>query len=90
MQRRFHQTPSKRFRPLVFAASEDFEEALLLFKLRVAARGQGWDIYEGWRERRSQALEAAPEAVATERKKARRRRRRRRGAASNRAGASGG
>ncbi len=89
MQRRFHQTPSKRFRPLVFAASEDFEEALLLFKLRVAARGQGWDIYEGWRERRSQALEAAPEAVATERKKARRRRRRRRGGASNRAGASG-
>ena len=88
MQRRFHQTPSKRFRPLVFASSEDFEEALLLFKLRVAARGQGWDIYEGWRERRSQALETAPELVATERKQARRRRRRRRGGAAGRGGAA--
>jgi poly(A) polymerase len=88
MQRRFHQTPSKRFRPLVFAAAEDFEEALLLFKLRVAARGQGWDIYEGWRERRLQALEAAPEAVASERKKARRRRRRRRSGPAGRAGSA--
>lgn len=87
MQRKFHQTPSKRFRPLLFASSEDFEEALLLFKLRVVARGQGWDIYEGWRERRSQALEAAPDAVATERKQVRRRRRRRRSGPSGRAGA---
>jgi poly(A) polymerase len=79
MQRRFHQTASKRFRPLVFAASEEFEEALLLFKLRIAARGQGWDIYEGWRERRAQALAAPLEEVTTERKKSRRRRRRRGG-----------
>lgn len=76
VQERFKQASSRRFRPLVFAASEEFEEALLLFKLRIAARGQGWDIYEGWRERRAQALEAPPDVAAAERKKSRRRRRR--------------
>ena len=79
VQERFKQASSRRFRPLAFAASEEFEEALLLFKLRIAARGQGWDIYEGWRERRVQALASPPDAVAADRKKSRRRRRRRGG-----------
>lgn len=76
VQERFKQATTRRFRPLVFAASEEFEEALLLFKLRIAARGQGWDLYEGWRERRAQALASPPEAVAAERNRSRRRRRR--------------
>ncbi|MBI5364436.1 MAG: polynucleotide adenylyltransferase PcnB [Planctomycetes bacterium] len=75
-QRRFTQTSTKRFRPLAFMRSEEFPEALELFRLRVAARGQGWDIYEGWKERHAPAREAPPEELDGERKKTRRRRRR--------------
>jgi len=59
-QRRFTQASSKRFRPLMFLRSEDFPEALELYRLRVAARGQGWDLYEGWRDRYRRALTAGP------------------------------
>jgi poly(A) polymerase len=77
-QRRFTQTSSKRFRPLLFMRNEDFPEALDLFRLSAAARGTGWDIYEGWRTRYDDALAASPDEVDSERKKSRRRRRRRR------------
>ena len=60
LQRRFTQTGGKRFRPMQFAASEDFPEALDLFRLRSMAWGQGWDVYEAWLERRKRVLEAPP------------------------------
>ncbi len=82
-QRRFTQPSTKRFRPLAFMRSEEFPEALDLFRLRAAARGQGWDIYEGWLARRDLALKAPPEELASE-GRPRRRRRRRRGAAGGR------
>jgi poly(A) polymerase len=82
-QRRFTQSPTKRFRPLLFMRGEDFPEALALFRLRMAARGQGWDIYDGWRARYELSLQAAPEEVEQERKQGRKRRRRRRGAAAD-------
>jgi poly(A) polymerase len=80
-QRRFTQTSTKRFRPLVFMRSEEFPECLDFFRLRMAARGQGWDIYEGWRARYEFALRAPPEEVALERRRGRRGRRRKRGGA---------
>ena len=88
-QKRFTQPTSKRFRPLLFLRSEEFPEALDLFRIRMAARGQGWDIYEGWRARHEAALKAAPEEVAEERTTTgRRRRRRRRGPGSGASGAA--
>ena len=78
-QRRFTQASTKRFRPLLFMRGEEFPESLELFCLRVAARGQGWDIYEGWKARYELSLQAPPEEVDLERKKSRRRRRRRGG-----------
>ena len=79
-QRRFTQTRSKRFRPQVFLQSEDFPEALDLFRLRSMAWGQGWDVYEGWVDRyqrmlASPAAEQDPEVPSEA--PARRRRRRR-------------
>jgi poly(A) polymerase len=91
LQRRFTQTGGKRFRPLQFAASEDFPEALDLFRLRSMAWGQGWDVYEAWRERRKRALESPQgEAVAESDagEDAPRRRSRRRGRRRRRSGAS--
>lgn len=76
-QRRFVQPTTKRFRPLAFLRSEDFPAALDLFRLRVAARGQGWDIYEGWRVRHELAMKASTEDLDSERRRTRRRRRRR-------------
>jgi poly(A) polymerase len=72
MQRRFLMSSGRRFRPLLFMRSEDFPEALALFRLRTEARGQGWDIYEGWEERYRRAREASSEDVDQERKRARR------------------
>ncbi len=77
-QRRFTQARSKRFRPLIFMRSEDFAEALDLFRLRSVAWGQGWDVYEAWVERYERALEASGEEVDAVRRKTRRRRGRRR------------
>ncbi len=65
-QRRFTQVATKRFRPLLFLRSEDFPEALELFRLRVAARGQGWDLYEGWRDRYRRLLSAPPSEIEAE------------------------
>jgi len=82
-QKRFTQTTGRRFRPQAFLQSEEFPEALDLFRIRMAARGQGWDIYEGWRARREAALKAPLETPAepegAERPSRRRRRRGRRG-----------
>lgn len=87
-QRRFTQASTKRFRPLVFMRSEEFPECLDLFRLRMAARGQGWDIYEGWRARYELSLKSTPEEVELERRRGRRRPRRRRrgGSAPDNAG----
>jgi poly(A) polymerase len=75
-QRRFVQASSKRFRPLLFMRSEEFEEALELFRLRSAAWGQGWDVYEAWVERYERAQEVPLEELDVMRKKRRRRRKR--------------
>jgi poly(A) polymerase len=85
-QRRFTQSSTKRFRPLVFMRGEDFSECLDLFRLRMAARGQGWDIYEGWRARYELSLKSSAEEVEAERRRGRRRRRR--GRRSSAGGAS--
>jgi poly(A) polymerase len=77
-QRRFTQPSSKGFRPLLFLRGQDFPESLHLFRLRSAAWGQGWDIYEGWVERHRRALEVSDEELTTIRSKRRRRRRPRR------------
>jgi poly(A) polymerase len=76
-QRRFTQPASKRSPILLFARSEDFREALDLFRLRSMAWGQGWDVYEAWRERLAEAERASPEELARLRKRKRRRGRRR-------------
>ena len=79
LQQRFLQPPTKHFRRILFLRSDDFPEALHLFRLRSAAWGQGWDVYEGWVERYERAREVSDEELAVLRKKGRRRRRRRRG-----------
>jgi hypothetical protein len=40
---------------------------LHLFRLRSAAWGQGWDLYEAWVERRKRALGAGEEELEAER-----------------------
>ena len=90
LQRRFVQSSTKRFRPLVFLRSEEFPEALELFRLRIAARGQGWDIYEGWKERHRLALSAPAEELEAERKTGGKRRRRRRGRGGSGGSSAGG
>jgi poly(A) polymerase len=80
-QSRFTQPPTKSNRLTLFLHSEDFPEALHLFRLRSAAWGQGWDVYEGWLERYKHAREMSPNELASLRSRRRRRggRRRRRG-----------
>ena len=77
-QRRFTQTKSRRFRPLLFMRGEGFEEALSLFKLRSLAWGQGWDLYEAWVLRYERAKQATLEELEAARRQGRRRRRKRR------------
>jgi poly(A) polymerase len=94
-QHRFTQVSTSAARRLLFLRSEDFPEALHLFRLRSAAWGQGWDVYEGWLERHKHARELPPEELAVLQRKRRRRggrRRRRRdgGAASAEQGESAG
>jgi len=62
LQKRFTQPASKRFRPAHFLRSEDFLEALGLFRLRSMAWGQGWDVYEAWVQRHRLAQESPPPA----------------------------
>ncbi len=78
LQRRFTQVASKRFRPALFVKSEDFPEALDLFRLRSMAWGQGWDVYEAWVQR-SHASEQSPQQATAEDVPLKKRRRRRRG-----------
>jgi len=78
-QARFTAPKGRNSRPLLFLRSEDFEESLRLFKLRSAAWGQGWDVYEGWRDRFEEALSVAPDELSRLRKRRRRRRRRKSG-----------
>ena len=77
-QRRFTQSSTKGFRPLLFLRSPDFPEALHLFRLRSAAWGQGWDVYEGWLERYKRALEVPEGELQRARHATRSGRRRRR------------
>jgi poly(A) polymerase len=78
LQGKFTNPASERTRPLLFCLTEDFEEALSLFRIRTRARGMGWDIYEGWVDRARQAESLSDEALAMERKRGSRKRRRRR------------
>jgi poly(A) polymerase len=81
-QFRFTQPATHSARLTLFLHSEDFPEALHLFRLRSAAWGQGWDVYEGWLERWKHARELpATELEGLRRKRRRRggRRRRQRG-----------
>ncbi|MCA8980264.1 MAG: polynucleotide adenylyltransferase PcnB [Planctomycetes bacterium] len=89
-QRTFVRPASKNFRPRLFCLSEDFDDALELFRLRASARGQGWDIYEGWVERKKQAESLSDDELDAERKKGRRRSRPRRRRRSGGSGGSGG
>ena len=76
-QSRFTSVQPKSFKPVLFMRADGFEEALHLFRLRSAAWGQGWDVYEGWVERYRRALSMPDEEVAGLKRKRRRRRRRR-------------
>lgn len=80
-QFRFTQPAAKNARRTLFLHSEDFPDALHLFRLRSAAWGQGWDVYEGWLERYKQAQDMPGSELGALRTKRRRRggRRRRRG-----------
>lgn len=84
-QHRFTQPQTKRFRPVLFMFSDDFQDSLRLFKLRSAAWGQGWDVYEGWLERYKKAMALGNEEleeIRAENRRGRRRRRRRRSGGS--------
>lgn len=89
-QPRFTRQQGKSFKPLLFMRGENFPEALHLFRLRSAAWGQGWDLYEAWVNRYERALEAPPEEITRARGKRRRRRRRRGRSRSQGDGPSGG
>ena len=78
-QRRFTLPATKARSAVAFLESPDFEEALHLFRLRSAAWGQGWDVYEGWEERRLRHLELPSDERLLLRQRSRRRRRRRGG-----------
>lgn len=69
--------PPERFSELLFARSEEFDEAFQLFALRSQARGAGSDIVEAWEERRRRAHRAGSGELDDERKRTRKRRRRR-------------
>ena len=70
--------PPERFSEVLFARSEEFTDAFLLFKLRSQARGVGLDIVEAWQDRAARARAAGRDELDEERKKTRKRRRRRR------------
>ncbi len=88
LQPRFLQPPTKHLRRILFLRSDDFPEALHLFRLRCAAWGQGWDVYEGWLERSRGAEGVSEDELSELRHKNRRKRRRgkRRGRRGNPAG----
>ena len=71
-------SPPERFSEILFARSEEFVDAFLLFQLRSQARGVGLDIVEAWRDRAARARAAGRDEIDDERKKTKKRRRRRR------------
>lgn len=77
-QSRFLGPFGRRFRPLLFCLNPEFDEALDLFRIRCEARGEGWDIYKSWLERRDEALGLTDDMIDEEKKKSRRGKRRRR------------
>jgi len=77
VQGRFTRRSRKRFSPLLFMRSEEFSEALNLFRLRSMATGQGWDVYEAWVARAERARQASADELEEARSKRRRKRRRR-------------
>lgn len=78
LQGRFSAQSAEGFRPLLFCLTDDFEDAIALFRIRSRAMGRGRDIYEGWVERARQASELSEEELLEEQKRGRRRRRKRR------------
>lgn len=78
--------PPDRFSDVLFARSDEFEDAFALFAMHTQARGVGSDIVEAWEERRARARKAAPEELESERKRTRKRRRRRRRSGRKRGG----
>lgn len=70
--------PPERFSDVLFARSEEFDEAFALFAMSQQARGVGADLVEAWKDRRERALSAAPDEIESERKRTKKRRRRRR------------
>jgi tRNA nucleotidyltransferase/poly(A) polymerase len=77
-QRRFMQASTRSFSRKLFALSEEFPEALHLFRLRSMAWGQGWDVYEAWLERYREVQRMPAEEVEALRSRNRRSRKRRR------------
>jgi poly(A) polymerase len=80
-QRRFTQPSTRTFSRRLFALSEEFPEALHLFRLRSMAWGQGWELYEAWLERLREVERMSPdelEKLRDQNRTTRRRRRRRR------------
>jgi poly(A) polymerase len=72
-QQRLRDLPGTDPRSLVFTTTEGFSEALNLFRVRSAAWGQGWDLYEAWRTVQDE-MESVPEdELAALRKRGRRR-----------------
>jgi len=78
VQGQFLEQSKEGFRPLLFCLTDEFEDALALFRIRSRAIGRGYDIYQGWAERHRQALAMSGDEVLEERKRGRRRKRRRR------------
>lgn len=70
-------SPPERFSEVLFARSEEFDEALALFDLHSQARGVGSDIVEAWRERRERAYQTPHDEIEGERRRTRKKRRRR-------------
>ena len=69
--------PPERFSEILFARTEEFDEAFALFELRSQARGVGSDLVDAWRERRKRARRARPQEIEGERKRTKKGRRRR-------------
>lgn len=78
-------SPPERFSELLFARSEEFEDAFGLFSLQCRASGTGSDLVEEWKEHRRRAAKANPDDLDTERRRTRTRKRRRRRRRPNKA-----
>ena len=77
-QRRFELKPSKRFRPLLFARSPEFDESLALYRDARRARDESLELAETWEARAREAADVPEGELERLRKRRRRRRPRRR------------